>query len=171
VSRQVDPDQRPLRPAMQTLCSQEDRDHAEDLDGAPCPGRLQRFVRLHGARPWRWAGWPGVAVSICILAYYPVVSGWVFRHLWGYTVGTMPGHAGSGYSRSFEAYVASPGPSVFWYGLVLVTSGSIVAAGVQRGIEWASLILMTLFAVVVVALAAHALLQSGAARARLPLRA
>lgn len=128
-------------------------------------GPLAAFARLRNDRPWRWTGWLGVVASGCILAYYPVIAGWVAHYLWSYTAGAGPGSAEVGFSASFEAFIASLGPPVFWYGLVLVISGSVVAAGVKRGIERVSLVLMPLFALVIVALAGHALALPGAARA------
>lgn len=44
------------------------------------------FARVTPDMPWRWAGWPGVAACITILAYYPTIAGWVANYLWRFIV-------------------------------------------------------------------------------------
>lgn len=123
------------------------------------------FEQLSDARPWRWTGWLGVAASAAILAYYPVIAGWVAQYLWAYAVGGPGNLATSDFAARFEAIIASPLQAILWYGAVIAVAASIVAAGVERGIELASKVLMPLFVVLVVLLAGYGLSLPGASRA------
>ncbi|MDZ4736056.1 MAG: sodium-dependent transporter [Rhodospirillaceae bacterium] len=123
------------------------------------------FEQISDARPWRWTGWIGVTASVAILAYYPVIAGWVARYLWVYTVGEPHDPLGADFAARFEAIIADPRQALFWYGVVIAVAASIVAAGIERGIELASKVLMPLFAILVVLLAGYGLSLPGASRA------
>lgn len=126
---------------------------------------IAAFEKLSAARPWRWTGWLGVAVSIAILSYYPVIAGWVARYLVSYAVGQPQDPTGAGFTASFEAFVADPYQAVFWHGIVIIVAAAVVAAGVERGIELASRILIPVFVVLIVLLAGYGLSLPGASRA------
>ncbi|KAF0096601.1 MAG: neurotransmitter:Na+ symporter NSS family [Rhodospirillaceae bacterium] len=126
---------------------------------------IAAFEKLSAARPWRWAGWLGVTVSVAILSYYPVIAGWVARYLVSYAVAQPQDPTGAGFAASFEAFVADPYQPVFWHGIVIIAAGAVVAAGVERGIELASRILMPVFAVLIVLLAGYGLSLPGASQA------
>ncbi|MFN4282878.1 MAG: sodium-dependent transporter [Alphaproteobacteria bacterium] len=123
------------------------------------------FQHISDRKPWRWTGWLGVTASVAILAYYPVIAGWVARYFWEYAVGTPHDSHGAGFAARFEAVIADPRNAIFWYGIVIAVAASIVAAGIARGIELANKILMPLFAVIVVLLAGYGLSLPGASRA------
>ncbi|MFN0192307.1 MAG: sodium-dependent transporter, partial [Aestuariivirga sp.] len=114
---------------------------------------------------WRWTGWLGVTASVAILAYYPVIAGWVAQYLWAYAVGGPHDSLGSNFAARFEEIIADPLQAVLWYGAVIAVAASIVAAGIERGIELASKVLMPLFAILVVLLAGYGLSLPGASHA------
>jgi len=126
---------------------------------------VDAFRKLSPARPWRWTGWLGVVASIAILAYYPVIAGWVTQYLWTYALGGPTGAEGTTFAGRFQAIIANPLQAVFWSGMVIAVASSIVAAGVGRGIELANKVLMPLFALLVVLLAGYGLTLPGASRA------
>jgi len=123
------------------------------------------FERISPAKPWRWTGWLGVTAGIAILAYYPVIAGWVAQYLWFYAVGEPFLRPGSDFAAHFEASIADPFHAVLWYGAVIAVAAAIVASGIERGIELASKVLMPLFVVLVVLLAGYGLSLPGASRA------
>lgn len=123
------------------------------------------YAVLSGVARWRWIGWLGVAAGCAILAYYPVIAGWVVRYLAAYVFDGHPTSAGVSVASGFDAFIRDPLQPVLWFAVVLAVSGTIVAAGVERGIEAASKLLMPLFAVLVVLLAGYGLSLPGAPRA------
>jgi len=125
---------------------------------------VDAFQRISSGRPWRWAGWLGVVASLAILSYYPVVAGWVTRYLWTYSIVGLDSR-GPGITAYFDAVIADPFQALFWLGAVLLVAASIVAAGIERGIELASRALMPMFAILVVLLAGYGLSLPGASQA------
>lgn len=126
---------------------------------------ISAFAHIAPQRPWRWAGWLGVLACIAILSYYPVVAGWVANYFWRYLAGTAPNAAHGSYAAQFAAIIADPLQAVFWYVLVMLATITIVAAGVERGIERACTFLMPVFLLLLALLAGYELSLDGAGRA------
>lgn len=123
------------------------------------------FERITARPPWKWTGWLGAAASVAILGYYPVIAGWVASYLWAYAAGDKTLLAGPNLTSSFEALIADPFRVLFWFAIVVGGAAAIVAAGIERGIELASKILMPIFAVLMIVLAGYGLQLPGAGRA------
>ncbi len=123
------------------------------------------YERLAPSRPWRWAGWLGVSACVMILAYYPVVAGWVGQYLVLALQDGLAVSEGVTQAARFQVMVAD-GPASVGAGLaVLLVSALIVGAGVSSGIERSSKVLMPLFAVLLLGLAAYSLSLPGASEA------
>ncbi|OGA53941.1 MAG: hypothetical protein A3G24_02835 [Betaproteobacteria bacterium RIFCSPLOWO2_12_FULL_62_13] len=126
---------------------------------------ITAFARIAPARPWRWVGWIGVLACIAILSYYPVVAGWVANYLWRYLHGAAALAGSGGYAAQFQSVISDPAQALFWYSLVMVATTAIVAAGVERGIERACMLLMPVFILLLVLLGGYGLSLDGAGRA------
>lgn len=126
---------------------------------------LSAFHHIAPQRPWRWAGWIGMAACMAILSYYPVVAGWVVNYLWRYLQGTALLPAQGSYAAQFQTVIADPLLALSGYALVMLATIAIVAAGVERGIERACTVLMPLFLLLLVLLAGYGLSLAGAGRA------
>ncbi len=122
------------------------------------------FAQVAPAWPWRWAGWIGVVACIAILAYYPVVAGWVVNYFWRYLAG-VEWPVGPGYAAHFKSVIADPVNALSGYAVVMVATIAIVSAGVERGIERTCSILMPAFLLLLVLLAGYGLSLPGAGRA------
>jgi NSS family neurotransmitter:Na+ symporter len=123
------------------------------------------FERITARAPWKWTGWVGAAASVAILSYYPVIAGWVASYLWAYATGDQALLFGPNLASSFEALIADPHRVLLWSAIVIAGAAFIVAAGIERGIELASKILMPIFAVLMIVLAGYGLQLPGAGRA------
>jgi NSS family neurotransmitter:Na+ symporter len=112
-------------------------------------------------------GWLAVAASLGILAYYPVVAGWVANYFWRYLVASGSSPAGDfvAHAQAFDRMIADPAAVLPWHALVLGLTATIVSLGVERGIERACRILMPAFVALLVVLVVHALTLDGAPRA------
>lgn len=129
------------------------------------PDPVGTFRRIAPAAPWRWAGIPGVVAAVAILAYYPVVAGWVGTYLARYVLDGAALPAGADPGTAFGAMIADPVQALLGMAVVMAISAAIVGVGVQRGIETACRILMPLLALLLLGLAVHALTLPGAGRA------
>ncbi len=123
------------------------------------------FARATPTRPWRWAGWLGVLACVAILSYYPVVAGWVVNYLWRYLHGADTFTTAEGYAEQFRLVISDPGQAVLWYAGAVIATVTIVAAGVERGIERVCMLLMPVFVLLLLALAGYGLTLHGAGRA------
>jgi NSS family neurotransmitter:Na+ symporter len=104
-----------------------------------------------GGRNWRVLGGVALLASVVILSFYSVVGGWILRYLLGSVTG---------------AYFAAPQQffgtidyglgSVLAHVVFLVVTAAIVYAGVDRGIEVATKIMVPGIVVLLVGLAAWA---------------
>ncbi len=90
-------------------------------------------------------------VSLSILSYYLVISGWTL----GYFIFSITGY------MEFSQFTNSLLPLLFFI-ITLAIMSYIVSMGVKKGIEKASEILMPILFIVLVALAAYALYLPGA---------
>ncbi|MBM3522534.1 MAG: sodium-dependent transporter, partial [Alphaproteobacteria bacterium] len=123
------------------------------------------YARVVPTRPWCWIGWIGVVASVGILAYYPIIAGWVLRYLWSYLTGPGLDPALGTSAVRFSALLASPSEQLLWLAIIVAASAAIVAVGIDRGIERACKIAMPAFVLLLVALAIHGLSLPGRDRA------
>jgi NSS family neurotransmitter:Na+ symporter len=122
------------------------------------------FSHPRAARAWRGAGVLAALVAFLILSYYSVIAGWACRYFVSYLNGTLPGLPREVLPEAFRAFVGDPVPPVAWHALFMTATALVVAAGVARGIERASRILMPVLAAMVILLAGYALSLPGASR-------
>jgi neurotransmitter:Na+ symporter, NSS family len=123
------------------------------------------FRSIAPSAPWRWAGWLGVAASIGILGYYPIVTGWVLSYLLAHLAGAGDAVSGAVASDRFGALLASPVIQLAATVAVIATCVAVVMAGVERGIERACKLAVPAFVLLIVSLAAYGLSLDGAGRA------
>lgn len=110
---------------------------------------------------WQIAGGLGVLGSFLIMSFYLVISGWALRYFVGAVDGSLWRIAGDDYGGYFEAFIAGTTAPLFWQAAVAVVAATVVAAGVQNGIERLTGILMPLLAAIVVGLAIYGLTLKG----------
>jgi NSS family neurotransmitter:Na+ symporter len=136
---------------------------SEFVLGHRARGDLLQAFRVSGAsRAWSGIGVLAILVAFLILSYYSVIAGWACRYFWVYLTGQLPSLPREALPAAFEAFIADPTAPVAWHALFMVLSAIVVTAGVARGIERASRVLMPLLAVMVILLAGYALSLPGA---------
>ncbi len=91
--------------------------------------------------PWLGVGWLGVAAGFVILSYYSVVAGWTLHYAWLSLRGFGGLEAGQ-IRETFAELYADPALNLFWHAVFMALTIGIVAAGVHRGVERATRILM-----------------------------
>ena len=119
------------------------------------------FRVLHGG-VWTTAGYLGIAAAFVLLSFYSVVGGWTFAYVVKAVTGSLAGASAETAEASFEALSGDPLQPVLYHAVFMVLTTAIVAAGVGRGIERASKLLMPAFFVILVILIGRALTLPGA---------
>ena len=130
--------------------------------GASNPaGSLSRLSS--GSKLWHILGFLMVIAPFLIMTYYGVVGGWTVDYLIKSLTASFVGmDSEAACSAMFEETMSSPiRPLIFMLVFVLL-SGAVISAGVQKGIERYSKILMPLLLVVMVILAIYSCTLPGA---------
>lgn len=127
------------------------------------------FKRLGAAKAWWGIGVLAIVASYLILSFYMVVAGWTFEYLWqSITGGLFEPVAGEAPATHFalkmEQFIASPvNPLVNTYVMILINLGVLIA-GVQKGIERLSNIMMPLLFLILIVFIGVSLSLPGAAQ-------
>ncbi|RKD97490.1 sodium-dependent transporter [Halopiger aswanensis] len=117
------------------------------------------FKSLAGSRVWTALGALCVLTSVILMSFYSVVGGWILRYFLESATGA--------YFAAPETHFASIsyGAEAFGYQLaVLAATSLIVAAGIRRGIEATTKVMMPGIVVLLIGLAVWAARQPGAAQ-------
>ncbi|MBR5518338.1 MAG: sodium-dependent transporter [Clostridia bacterium] len=97
-------------------------------------------------------------VPFIIFPYYCVIGGWVTK----YTIDYLDGRGWELVSDSyFGGFITSPWSPIFWCAVFMIVCAVVVFAGVDKGIEKFSKILMPVLIVLIVAVAIFALTIKG----------
>jgi len=107
------------------------------------------FKVLAPNSPWWLVGALGVFTGFVILSYYAVVAGWSLAYIYKVVVAaSTPGidHAGV-----FKNHISSVWEPIIWQALFMIITVSIIAAGVVKGIQrWSTILMPILFALLII---------------------
>lgn len=120
-------------------------------------GPLMAFAELN--KKWKFVGVLATLVPVFILPYYNLIGGWVLNHTLGYAVGNVSGMAQDGY---FGALLGNPLKLLLLEFAFTAAVTGIIIAGVQKGIERFSKILMPILLVLAVAVSIYSITLPGA---------
>jgi len=116
---------------------------------------IEAFNRLN--RPqWAFIGAIGVIGSFWTLSYYSVVGGWVIRFIYGFGSGIVLDQP----QQYFGAVAAGPEAATL-HALFMLVTVSIVALGIEDGIELATKFMVPSIVVLLLALAVYAFTLPG----------
>ncbi|MFB6223955.1 MAG: sodium-dependent transporter [Haloarcula sp.] len=116
------------------------------------------FKSLKGSRSWIVLGGLCVLTSIVLISFYSVVGGWILRYFAESFTGAYFANPGA----HFEAINYGAGAFAYQIAFLVITAG-IVMAGVRRGIEMATKVMMPGISILLVVLAVWASQQPSAA--------
>lgn len=94
-----------------------------------------------------------------IAPYYCVIGGWVAKYLFEYIKGGVDTLADDNY---FGEFIGNPVSVEFWFVIFTVVSILIVIAGVVKGVERVSKIMMPLLILLAVAVSVYSITRPGA---------
>lgn len=127
------------------------------------------FKELRPSGPYRALGYMDVLAAFFIIFFYSAVAGWVYSYIFKIIRGDFSGlgslsvgDASSLVENNFNLAVAGGFAPIFWQGLVLITVSLILIAGVKKGIERITKILMPLLFGLIIIVGIRALTLPGA---------
>ena len=116
---------------------------------------LTAYGMLH--KKWKGLGVLASVVPAIILPYYCAIGGWVLKYLYTYVTGNAESAVADGYFTGFITQVEAP---LIWMFIFLAVTIGITVAGVEKGIEKCSRILMPILFVLIICIAVFALTLS-----------
>ena len=103
----------------------------------------------------------GVITGVLILSFYSVIGGWAMAYLIDTVRHGLPSQDAAGAKARFDALLSSPGTLLLYHLAFMAIAVAIVARGVSKGIERASMILMPTLIALIVMLAIYSLVRGG----------
>lgn len=101
---------------------------------------------------WSLIGFLGVLAGLMILMFYSVVAGWALDYVWQSASSGFVGQSAASLDSNFDALQADTTRQLLWHTLFIAITGSVVAAGVTRGIGTVVEILMPLLFILLLVL-------------------
>ncbi|PKP57690.1 sodium-dependent transporter [Candidatus Atribacteria bacterium HGW-Atribacteria-1] len=117
------------------------------------------FKVLAPGTPWFIVGAMGILAGFIILSYYSVVAGWAVAYI--FKSGAYMA-AGAEHANIFVGHITSPVTPVIWHAIFMFMCIGIVAAGIEKGIEKYSKILMPLLVLIMLVLIVRSVTLPGA---------
>ena len=103
------------------------------------------FAALAPGTPWWLVGALGVLTGFVILSYYSVVGGWGVAYVFKTLLGMLP--KGTDFAGAFVGHITATWEPIFWHAVFMGVTTAIIAAGVVKGIQRWSEILMPMLAI------------------------
>jgi neurotransmitter:Na+ symporter, NSS family len=120
------------------------------------------FKKLAPGTPWYLVGVMGVAAAFLILSFYSAVAGWTLEYVSKSVTNSFAGKNENQLNHMFGSFISGTWRPLFWQLVFMGLTGWIVAAGVRRGIEKYTKVLMPLLVVMIIVLCVRSVTLPGA---------
>lgn len=112
---------------------------------------------------WHIHGWFCMIGCYLLMMYYTTVSGWMLSYFFKFAAGTFKnGMDADAVSGVFGELCANPVEMTIWMTVTVVTGFVVCSFGLQKGLERITKIMMLALLVLIVILAVHSAMLSGA---------
>jgi neurotransmitter:Na+ symporter, NSS family len=121
------------------------------------------FKKLAPGTRWYLAGVMGVAAAFLILSFYSAVAGWTLEYIYISLVNGFSGKNEQELNIMFGNFITGTWRPLFWQMVFMVLTAWIVMAGIKKGIEKYTKVLMPLLVVMILILCLRSLTLPGSA--------
>ena len=112
---------------------------------------------------WHIHGWFCILGCYMLMMYYTTVSGWMVSYFFKFAAGVFrTGMSAEESGAVFSELLASPGEMGIWMALTVILGFLVCSMGLRKGLERISKIMMSALLILIVVLAVHSILLSGA---------
>ena len=125
------------------------------------PVQAFKMLEKPGSK-WHIHGWVCLIGCILLMMYYTTVSGWMVGYFFKFLTGTFSGLDSASVDGVFSGMLGNPGEMLIYMGLTTAGGFLVCSLGLQNGIERITKVMMIGLLVLIVVLAAHSLILSGA---------
>ena len=115
-----------------------------------------------GKKAWRLHGIGGFAANLVLMMFYTVVTGWMLIYFCRMAAGRFDGLDAAAIGAGFSAMLGEPLAMTAAMSVVVCFATAVCAAGLQKGLERMSKVLMACLLTLIFALVAHSLMLPGA---------
>ncbi len=119
---------------------------------------------MGGSKAWRWVGFLGISTGTLILCYYGVVAGWALDYLLRAGMNSFAGKSMEVFVSDFNSFVADPMRPILCMVVFMLVNLGVILAGVEKGIERGSKVMMPLLFLFVVVLSVACLMLPDAGK-------
>ena len=112
---------------------------------------------------WHRAKWISYCGSMLLMMFYTVVAGWMLAYVYKSETGAFVGQDSEGVAAVFGNMLANPNELILWMLIVIVIGLACCAAGVQKGVERVTKVMMLCLLAVLAALCVRSVTLEGAA--------
>jgi NSS family neurotransmitter:Na+ symporter len=120
------------------------------------------FKKLAPGKPWFLIGLMGIVAAFVILSFYNTIAGWTLEYLFQSLQNNFSGQNADELKFSFEAFQSSTFRPLLWQVIFMILTAAIVFAGVKKGIEKYTKILMPILLVLIIIMSIRSLTLPGA---------
>jgi NSS family neurotransmitter:Na+ symporter len=120
------------------------------------------FKKLAPNRPWYLIGLMGVGAAFMILAFYTAVAGWTLEYIYQSIVNGFNGKSSDELNTMFSSFTSGTWRPLVWFFVFMTLTAFIIMAGVQKGIEKYTKILMPVLLILLIALVIRSVTLPGA---------
>jgi neurotransmitter:Na+ symporter, NSS family len=122
------------------------------------------FRKLAPKRPWYLIGLMGVVAAFMILAFYTAVAGWTLEYIYQSVVNGFANKTPWELDEMYHSFIGGSWRPLLWFFVFMALTALIIMAGVQKGIERYTKILMPLLLVLLLALVIRSVTLPGAGK-------
>jgi NSS family neurotransmitter:Na+ symporter len=127
------------------------------------------IAKLHAAlvpekRAWRLHGVGGFVANLVLMMFYTVVTGWMLIYFWRMAAGGFDGLGSAEVGSAFGAMLGEPLTMQSAAVAVVVVAAVVCAAGLQKGLERVTKVLMAGLLALIFVLVARSLMLPGAGK-------
>lgn len=120
------------------------------------------FKKLAPGSPWKFIGFLGIGAAFMILSFYGVVAGWSIEYIVLSISNGFASQSPEKLNAIFSELIHDPIRPIIFQLIFMALTASIVAIGIQKGIETFTKILMPLLLLILIALCIKAVSLPGA---------
>lgn len=120
------------------------------------------FKKLAPNRPWYLIGLMGVGAAFMILAFYTAVAGWTLEYIYQSIINGFAGKSSAELDTMYHSFIGGTWRPLIWFFVFMTLTAIIIMAGVQKGIEKYTKILMPVLLILLVSLVIRSVTLPGA---------
>lgn len=125
---------------------------------------FRAFHKLAPAFRWTFLGIIPSIAAFFILSYYTTIAGWTLEYLYQSVIGGYTDNSAAEITKEFQHFYNSMTAPLFWQFCFFALTAYIVYAGVKKGIEKYSKIMMPLMVILMIGMCIKSLSLEGASQ-------